>query len=90
MNCNGQVTLKLVDFKKEFNNSTLSDLFQGQLKIKIISSICKWGYISYPYFYFFKNSLSNKDETIKVKIFNKSNLDDSLFGNNELQEILDD
>ena len=62
----GQAALRWWKTHKEFNNSIIADLFQGQLKIKIVCPICKWGYISYPPFYFLNVPLPNKDEMSKV------------------------
>ena len=62
----GQAALRWWKTHKEFNNSIISDLFQGQLKLKISCPICKWGYTTYPPFYFLNLPLPNKDEMTKV------------------------
>ena len=62
----GQAALRWWKLHKEFNNSIIADLFQGQLKLKIACPICKWGYISYPPFYFLNVPLPNKDDMSKV------------------------
>ena len=124
----GQAVLRWWKLNKELNNSIITDLFQGQLKHKINCPICKWGYMSYPPFYFLNLPLPNKGEKSKVsfrvfpysmnnfnyvevsfyninkyssvldlknkikqyKMFNKSNLNDVLYENNELVEVLSD
>ena len=62
----GQAALRWWKLHKEFNNSIVSDLFQGQLKLKICCPICKWGYVTYPPFYFLNLPLPNKDEMSKI------------------------
>ena len=71
----GQAALRWWKTHKEYNNSIIVDLFQGQLKVKIICPICKLGYVSYPPFYFLNVPLPNKDEMTKVsfRVFPFSN-----------------
>ena len=92
----GQAALRWWKIHKELNNSIITDLFQGQLKLKINCPICKWGYITYPPFYFLNLPLPNKDEMSKstFRVFPYSNIDFnyieiSLYNINKFTSILD-
>ena len=92
----GQAALRWWKIHKELNNSIITDLFQGQLKLKINCPICKWGYITYPPFYFLNLPLPNKDEMSKstFRVFPYSNSDFnyveiSLYNINKFTSILD-
>ena len=62
----GQAALRWWKLHKEFNNSIIADLFQGQLKLKISCPICKWGYVTYPPFYCLNLPLPSKDDMSKI------------------------
>ena len=92
----GQAALRWWKLNKEFNNSIITDLFQGQLKLKISCPICKWGYVTYPPFYFLNLPLPNKDEMSKAsfRVFPYSNNDFnyveiSYYNINKFTSILD-
>ena len=91
-----QAALRWWKLNKELNNSIISDLFQGQLKIKISCPICKWSYSSYPPFYFLNLPLPNKDEMSKVsfRVFpysmnNFNYVEISLYNINKFSSVLD-
>ena len=90
----GQAALRWWKLNKEFNNSIIT--FQGQLKLKISCPICKWGYVTYPPFYFLNLPLPNKDEMSKAsfRVFPYSNNDFnyveiSYYNINKFTSILD-
>ena len=92
----GQAALRWWKLNKELNNSIITDLFQGQLKLKISCPICKWGYVTYPPFYFLNIPLPNKDEMTKssFRVFPYSNNDFnyveiSYYNINKFTSILD-
>ena len=92
----GQAALRWWKLHKELNNSIIADLFQGQLKLKISCPICKWGYISYPPFYFLNLPLPNKDEMTKssFRVFpyasnNFNYVEISVYNINKFTSVLD-